>query len=275
MSKKKLMHKGRVLVDNTESRKKELGDFIDHVVKTKKLNSADALKWRGRMPFTSDQLFGRVAKTCLAKVTHHAYRSGGTDASESLISSLVLFFLAQKPRLVSLSLSRTWTVFIDASYEHDEAGVPTAGFGGVLVSPSGKPTSFFSFELSGKDLEKLNPTAKKTAIFQCEFFAVLVALNLWQQQLTNRQVVFYVDNDGVRDVLISCSTSDPVGHALLIKTLELEGALALSSWFTRVPSKSNIADDPSRGECEKLIAAEVQRDSVDPMSMLLQLGPVS
>ena len=168
------------------------------------------------------------------------------DASESLISSLVLFktfLLAQKPRLVSLSLSQTWTVFTDASYEHDEAGVPTARFGGVLVSPSGKPTNFFSIELPGKDLEKLNPTAKKTAIFQCEFFAVLVALNLWQQQLTNRQVVFYVDNDAVRDVLISCSTSNPVGHALLIKTLRLEGALALSSWFTRVPSKSNIADD--------------------------------
>ena len=58
-------------------------------------------------------------------------------------------------------------------YEHDEAGIPTAGFGGVLVSPSGKPTNFFSF---GKNLEKLNPTGKKTAIFQCEFFAVLVAL---------------------------------------------------------------------------------------------------
>lgn len=62
-------------------------------------------------------------------------------------------------------------------------------------SPSGKPTNFFSFELSGKDLEKWNPTAKKTAFFRCEFFAVLVALNLWQKQLTNRQVVFYVDND--------------------------------------------------------------------------------
>lgn len=118
------------------------------------------------------------------------------------------------------------TVFTDASYEQDEAGIPIAGFGGVLVSPSGNPTNFFSFQLSGKDLEKLNPTGKKTTIFQCEFFAVLVALSLWQKQLTSRQVVFYVDNDGVRDVLIPCNTSDPVGHALLIKVLELEGTLA-------------------------------------------------
>ena len=132
-----LMRSGRVLVDNTESRKRELGEFIDHVVETKKLNSADASKLRGRMQFTSSQLFGRVAKTCLAKVTNHAYRSGSTDASKSLVSSLVLFetfLLAQKPRLVSPSLSQTCTVFTDASYEHDEAGLPTAGFGGVLVS---------------------------------------------------------------------------------------------------------------------------------------------
>jgi len=98
------------------------------------------------------------------------------------------------------------------------------------VSPSGRPNNFFSLELLGKDLEKLNPTGKKTAIFQCEFFAVLVALSLWQKQLTNSQVVFYVNNDGVRDVLISCSTSDPVGHALLIRVLELEGTFALSSF---------------------------------------------
>ena len=133
-----LMHKGRALDDNTESRKKELGDFIDHVVKTKKLNSADAEKLRVRVQFTSGQLFGRVAKTCLANVMHHVYRWGGTDASESLVSSLVLFktFLwAQKPGLVSLSLSQTWTVFTDASYE--QAVVLTAGFGGVLVSSLG------------------------------------------------------------------------------------------------------------------------------------------
>lgn len=273
-----LMHQGRVLVDNTESRKRELGEFIDHIVKTKKLSSADTLKLRGRMQFTAGQLFGRVAKTCLAKVRNHAYRSGSTDVSESLVSSLLLFktfLLAQRPRLVSPSLSRTWTVFTDASYEINEAGTPVAGFGGVLVSPSGQPTNFFSFELSGQDLEKLNPAGKKTAIFQCEFFAVLVALNLWKKDLKNKQVVFYVDNDGVRDVLISCSTTDPVGQSLLIKTLELEGALALSSCFTRVPSKSNIADDPSRGECDKLIAAKARRDPVDPMAILVQLGPVS
>ena len=42
-----LMHQGRVLVDNTEARKRELGECIDKTLGTRKLSSADALKLRG------------------------------------------------------------------------------------------------------------------------------------------------------------------------------------------------------------------------------------
>lgn len=156
---------------------------------------------------------------------------------------------------MTLAMSQTWVVFTDASYEQTQSGEATAGFGGVLVSAVKRPI-FFSFELSGKDVDKLNPSGKKTVIFQCELFAVLVALSVWRDQLSSRQVVFYIDNDRVRDVLISSDTSDPIGHVMLTRVLELEGALAIFSWFTRVPSRSNIADGPSRGECKELIAAK-------------------
>ena len=272
------MRQGTVLIDNTEARKKELGEFIDKVVSTKKLSSVDALKLRGRMQFTAGQLFGRVAKTCLARVTNHAYRSSTSEASDALISSLILFkkfLLAQKPRAVTAAMLQTWLVFTDASFEQETESVDKAGFGGVLVSPQGKYVKFFSFELKGEDLVHLNPAGKKTAIFQCEFFAVLVALELWGELLSSRQVVFYIDNDGVRDVLISCNTSDPVGSVLLTKVLEKESACAISSWFTRVPSKSNVADDPSRGEIDQLVAAQAEHEQVEPVKLLKALGPVA
>ena len=40
-------------------------------------------------------------------------------------------------------------------------------------------------------------------------------------------------------------------------------------------TKSNMADAPSRGECKELIAAKAKQDPVDPMEVLVQLGPVS
>lgn len=124
-------------------------------------------------------------------------------------------------------------------------------------------------------LGHLNPSSKKTAIFQCEFFAVLVALSLWSDKLSSRQVVFYVDNDRVRDVFIACTAADPVGSVMMTKALELEGSLAISAWFTRVPSKSNIADSPSRGDIDDLIAAMAKYEQVEPLELLQALGPVS
>ena len=87
-------------------------------------------------------------------------------------------------------------------------------------------------------------------------------------------MVFYVDNDGVRDVFISCNTADPVGSVLLTTVLELEGALAISSWFTRIPSKNNIADNPSRGEINDLLAVKAKHEQVEPIEILQTLGPV-
>ena len=121
------------MVDNTEARKRELGEFIDKIVPTKKLSSADALKLRGRMQFTAGQLFGRVAKTCLARVTNHAYRSSSSDVSESLVSSLALFkrfLLAQKPRVVTAAMLQTWVVFTDASFDMTQKISTRQGLGG-------------------------------------------------------------------------------------------------------------------------------------------------
>lgn len=87
-------------------------------------------------------------------------------------------------------------------------------------------------------------------------------------------MVFYIDNDGVRDALISCTTADPVGSVMLAKVLELEGSLAVSAWLARVPSKSNIADSPSRGDIDVLIATNAKHEQVEPLELLQALGPV-
>ena len=75
-------------------------------------------------------------------------------------------------------------------------------------------------------------------------------------------------------MLISCNTADPVGSEMLTTVLELEGAFATSSWFTRVPSKSNIADNPSRGDINDLLAAKAKHEQVEPIKILQVLGPV-
>ena len=43
----------------------------------------------------------------------------------------------------------------------------------------------------------------KTLIFELEFLAAWLAIERWQDHLRERPVVFFVDNNGVRDSLLS------------------------------------------------------------------------
>ena len=125
--------------------------------------------------------------------------------------------------------------------------IPTAGFGGVLVDPAGTCIAHFGFVLHGDDLSRLNPSVKQTIIHECAFLAVAIAIRLWKDRVAARQVVSFMDNNAVRDSLISGKASGRVTNRILELVFENETRHCLLMWFARVPSKSNIADDPSRG----------------------------
>lgn len=248
------MHLGTVKIDNTTSRKDDLKLMVENVLSHNALTSIDALKLRGRMQFTAGQLFGRIARMCLNQVTQHAYPSTKSTLEPETAAALKRysnFLLSGKPRTITQSLDDTWFVYTDASYEVVN-GDPVSGFGGVLVYPEGQPVRYFSFEITGPDMKSINPNNKKTVIYECEFLAVSVAFDVWANDLAGKQVVFFIDNNAVRDSLIACKSSSKVASCLLEKILQDESESSIISWFARVPSKSNIADDPSRGSNEIL-----------------------
>ena len=95
------MHCGKTWIDNTESRKSDLSSCIGNVLQTGELSTADALRLRGRMQFTSGQLFGRLSRAALSKVTHHAYRSCKARIATDLQIELSWYdtvLLSGKPR---------------------------------------------------------------------------------------------------------------------------------------------------------------------------------
>lgn len=117
----------------------------------------------------------------------------------------------------------------------------------ILVDPTGLCVAHFGFVLKGDDLSRLNPSLKKTIIHECEFLAVAIAMEVWKDRIANKQVVCFIDNNAVRDSLISGKASGKVTNKILELVLKNETSNCLMTWFARVPSKSNIADDPSRG----------------------------
>ena len=268
------LHKGIIKFDNTPSRKEELSNSIRAALDSGKLAHRDALRLRGRMQFTTGQIFGRISRTCLSLVTEHAYARVGTLLSSRTREALTVYLdslCSQEPRELTRASSRTWIMLTDASFEPGESGDVSA-VGGVLVDPNGKPVKFFSKRLTQSQLDVLNPNHSKTVIFQLEFLAVLCGFVLWNKEFANSQLLAFIDNNGVRDALIACQTTNQVGLALLRSILNFESSSRIIQWYSRVPSVSNIADEPSRMSVDRLKKLSGQESDLDVQSVIQSLG---
>jgi len=71
----------------------------------------------------------------------------------------------------------------------------------------------------------------------------------------------FVDNNSARDVAISGMGRNLTANCL-IDLLKLEMAVNISPWYSRIPTPSNIADDPSRGQTEYLLQQRVKQTDV-------------
>ena len=67
------------------------------------------------------------------------------------------------------------------------------------------------------------------------------------ERLENRRVIYWVDNEASRLALVKGQSKSPIMDRMLRALCEVEDGMHAYSWYSRVPSQSNIADAPSRG----------------------------
>ena len=106
--------------------------------------------------------------------------------------SLRQFFLSSGgPRELHAMSSAPFFIQTDASFEW-RGDRMSAGIGAVLFDFKGRALNFFSVELDHDFLRLLNPSLKKTIIFECEFFALFCAFKIWSEQLGRTAVIYTV-----------------------------------------------------------------------------------
>ncbi|CAE7566848.1 unnamed protein product [Symbiodinium sp. CCMP2592] len=246
-------HKGFVTISNTPSRIAELTSVISDLLASRKLSRAEAQRLRGRMQFCDGFLFGRASRFSLQAVSRHVHASHDEVTDGDLWDSLLRFhncLQESRPHVVTANHQESLFLFTDACYEPGADWC--AGLGAVVLGPKGNCLGFFSMCASEKVRKKLGEGFKKTIIFELEFLALLVALVHWKELFRNRPLVCYLDNNTSRDVCISGRGRSFIAKALATALLSLEDAGEIRTWFSRVPSPSNIADEPSRKLCESL-----------------------
>ena len=237
---------GKALVCNTESRCTELCEELEKTIDEGKLLSKQAQRLRGRMQFAESQLYGRTGKRCLRVLADFA------EGRRSVLTAKDIFFLRMfhellkknVPREVAAPGAENFLIFTDACYEPDHPAWP-CGLGGVAIY--GGRRSLFSLALDAEIRAFFGEGVKKQIIFEIETLAALLAICVWNTSLRSGRVVLFVDNEGIKFSLLKGLSDNACVDRMAELFAELECAKHVTTWIARVPSKSNVADPPSRG----------------------------
>lgn len=103
------------------------------------------------------------------------------------------------------------------------------------------------------------------------FFALACSLLLWGDLIGGSEVL-YTHNNAVRDVLISCNTSNCIARKILVASLALEYSRQICQWYARVPTDSNLSDGPSRLDPTRVRELGATLDEIDVVDCWAQLS---
>jgi hypothetical protein len=211
------------------------------------------MRIRGELVYAKAQTFGRtgaMASNLLKDIALLGSQEARLDrATKFALSFWHDFLLDPVPRTVPLSPHRRPLVIFTDGCCMEKDGEIFAGFGGVMIDPEDGAYEFFQGKVEGEFRSILTHGGEKAQIVgQAEMIPCVISRILWADRLRHRCCLHYIDNEAARCGLIR-GYSPVKDNAFLNQLFWAEECRGMAfSWFDRVPSPSNIADPPSRGE---------------------------
>ena len=187
---------------------------------------------------SSDQVVMSISITKLEAAIH------ALSCLRDMLVNGVLWMISSKDATI-------WCIFTDASHEPHESE-PFSGMDGVLTGQFMYGRRFLSERLLPGLLVGIEVSQWKTMICERKFLSVPGAMSVWKVFLHQCNMVTYAENDAVRDAFIACQTGSTISPSLLDAILRMKNVGECNSWIIRVPTESNIADDPSRLQVDHL-----------------------
>ena len=234
-----------IILRPKEGRIKSIIEMAEEVLKKGSMNFKEALSIKGKLQFAEGQLFFRVTATVCRLLSRWASTGGCRPLTDEMIAALKSIEPAMSvagPRLIEPSCSeRPVLIWTDGACEPDGTTI-----GGVMIEVGERPQAFGA-RLTAEAAQRLaTKTGQTQVIGQAELLPILVAKTIWENHIKNKKVMYFVDNDSARLAMIK-GYSPVITSLRIIMACSYRDAMCRTvSWYARVPTKSNIADEPSR-----------------------------
>ena len=202
--------------------------------------------------FAEAQTSGRAGAVVISNLRKCLDDADGRESVlRSALADLGKHLESSVPRSIRLNVVLPpVVVFTDAAAEREGVFL-----GGVVADPVSGIFELFAARARSRTVDHWKRAGKRQVIGQAELVAVPIAAMIWSKILTGRDILFFGDNDSATACLVNGGSPVDDSRELVVATRRLLTGMAAAPWFCAVPSPSNIADGPSRGDW-KLLEAE-------------------
>ena len=259
---------GKFHVANTASRKGELKSKLEEILQADRLEPSVAESLRSRLLFADSQLFGRHTKMALQRIGsvglgRKAEEPIGLDLKRSILW-LMDHLLNGVPRTVTCDEKETFFIFLDGACTEVAADNEWSGtsVGGVLVDRQGRLLRFFGHVVSQSLVDSWSGARQVQHIFEAEVLPYAICLEIWADVLRDAALFVFIDNEAAKASWIAGSALSETAKRILHHGTVREAKLNVHPFFARVPTFSNLADDPSRGQFSELNACGAVRTPI-------------
>ena len=263
--------RAKAVFANKPSRIQALTEQIRKVMTEDKLPPNVASELHGKLQFAQAQIFGKAAMPAIREISNRANENGRphnlTDRLRRALEFAIFNLTNAKPRSISAcDPVNNIVVFTDGAYEDNK------GTWGFVIRDCADDSKFVSGGIISQWLIDLwQEMVGQQLIAQVELFAVVVARIFLQPKAVGRKIIYWIDNESAKDSLVKGFSPSAASMALIYQFYECETTGPSMPWFARVPSYSNIADGPSRGEAAK-VANELGAKLVAPQIADVLMG---
>jgi len=236
---------GEITVRNKPGRLESIKEAIMKITEQKSLGFKEALSIKGKLTYAEGQLFYRVAAPACRLLSRWA--QCGADKPLTLEMEAILMSVCEalsnaRPKIIRPRWSCSPViVFTDGACEDQCTSV-----GGVIFEAGGNPEAFGAIMAPEVVESWASKVGQKQMIGQAELFPLLVARLTWASKLRGKRVIFFIDNDSARLACIKAYSPILASLHIIMDCVKWDCANNCSSWYARVPTASNVGDDPSR-----------------------------
>ena len=244
---------GVVSVHNKPSRITDLRELVNSICGSQTVAVSTLETLRGRLLYAAGHTFGRCTQLAIQLISRVARRGPLVlldDQLKGVILKALHCLIDSKPRRVQAWTGRPPIImFTDGACEDDGGKV---SHGATLFDPESNLALMFGDEVPSNWTHKWKAEGRRQLICQAELFPVLIAKNTWKSFLRGRSILWFIDNNSSLAAIIRSYSPVLDSFEMLVINARLDVELQCLHWYSRVPSLSNLSDDPSRLKFDEL-----------------------